>query len=66
MKNDDYVIPFGYNKGKQFKEISLKQLDSLVAWIESQNLQTQFKDLYDAAVEYLEANHYEQDSEDCL
>lgn len=64
MKNDDYVIPFGYNKGKQFKDVSLKQLDSLVAWIENQKLQDRFKDLYDAVVEYLEANHYADDSED--
>ncbi len=59
MKHDDYTIPFGYNKGKQFREVSLEQIDSLIAWLEKQNLQTQFKDLYDAGVEYLKDNKYD-------
>ena len=59
MKNDDYVIPFGYNKGKTFREVSLKELDHLIGWIEDQNLQMQFKDLYEAVADYLEANKYD-------
>jgi len=53
MKHDDFIIPFGLNKGKTFREVSLRDLDRLIIEIEKQNLQTQFKDLYQAANVYL-------------
>lgn len=59
MKHDDFIIPFGYNKGDCFREVSLEEIDKLVAWLEKNNLQTQFKNLYEAATEYLELNKYD-------
>ena len=59
MKHDDFVIPIGYNKSKCFKEVGLKEIDGLVAWLEKNDLQDQFKNLYDAATEYLELNKYD-------
>jgi len=63
MKHDDFVIPFGYNKDKTFREVSLKEIDGLIAWLERMQIQEKFKDLYEAAIAYLVANHYDIDSD---
>ena len=63
MKHDLEKIPFGDNADKTFAEVSLNEINRIVMWLERNGMHDGWKygELYKAAVEYLELNHYGKD-----
>lgn len=59
MSLDEETIPFGPNKHRTFREVSLQDLDGIVGWLENKNLHTgKFKDFYNKLVAYLTENQW--------
>jgi hypothetical protein len=57
--DDSYVLPVGRAgvRGKQLQEISLRDLDSLLAWLEDKGARP---DVQEVLARYLKDNHYDR------
>ena len=57
--SDDSPMPIGYAKGTPLRDLSLRQIDGTVAWIETLPRRSPWlSEVRDALAAYVEANQY--------
>lgn len=54
--DDHYVLPVGFHRGKKLMDVSLQEIDSLLAWLEERGARP---DVREALARYLKDNQYD-------